>query len=417
MRLMSRKAETAPGKSFMWDWTTVRVFFFFLVGDTARPSGIERAQPQNTSQQPSKTKLSSILQISVDASVPRKPSWASCAELHKKGKVEFIWSAHPVGNSGGGKKRRRYQCRVCWLRRGSLFSNPVATEAETDKYFLLYEAEAINDVQHFWEPYQREPRWDVQIQLLEMLEKKITDASRSRFGEQYQAKYLLKAQGREVVMDEKLAYLTVHSMGGYEQGGHWNYVPASLEGKLAEEQEWPQTRQYSWERYNQWREIMKDREAGQLEWDGTDDAYPLPGRRISTRRRLPGRDGPYGHLSNSEGTARPPTHCQPSDRGRFTGFGMHGHINDSRTHVSAPYDYFCPHEHHGPSHRGDYPQFTNDRSPIRANKRQKGDGQYKVSPNDRKGDSQRMTKSDDSASGERSKSAHATKSRSARAII
>lgn len=257
---------------------------------------------------------------------------------------------------------------MCWYRRGSIIPSPGGSTANSDQYHPIFESEVIMDMRHCWEPFQREPRWEVQAKLLEALKDKIDVAARGRWGDMYRQKMLMKAQNREVVMDEKLAYLMMHSMGGYDGGGRWRYMPASLDGQLTEEQEHPRLGPYRDERLRRWEA------AERLAWEDPNCAFLPPLRRISTRRRLPERDAVFEQISDSEASypnGRPPRRA-PSTRSHPVGYG-------SQPRVSVLRNQFEPRgrtdRDSGFGERSEYHHFNNqvldrssDQSPPQAKK-------------------------------------------------
>ncbi|KAB2577035.1 hypothetical protein BFW01_g2292 [Lasiodiplodia theobromae] len=151
-----------------------------------------------------------------------------CHVLQPGGKISFNWSGQPVGQDN--KDLVKYTCAINWRMDVGFFERKAKAHLIPNASFVrLVESHAYAKVNHFWERYQREPRFDIQVIVLQNLVKLCSDTMARRFGPNWREKVLLKSQGQDIALDEKRAFATLHTMGGPRGGGEWIHVPASAE--------------------------------------------------------------------------------------------------------------------------------------------------------------------------------------------
>lgn len=194
----------------------------------------------------------------------------------------------------------------------------------------VLKAEATGLIYRAWEPYQREPRWEIQAELLEKLLEHAENRMKARYGGNYRSKLLRKAMGDDIALDERAAYATMHTMGGPDGGGEWVHVPAGMD-EVPDEMHYPRRDPGDWERYQEWR---RENEL-QLERDLLHESgfYDDNGLRRKHDKLLVA--GGVGQGMNSDGV----THvdgCFPANAGRpksTSSSAQHGHSDAS--HGSA----------------------------------------------------------------------------------
>ncbi|KAL1650251.1 hypothetical protein SLS58_001062 [Diplodia intermedia] len=149
-----------------------------------------------------------------------------CNIMQPEGVIAFNWSGSTMMNQDMVK----YTCTVSWKKRATVFDrSPKSYFGPKVSYISLVEAHTYASVKHFWELYQREPRFDIQVLVLNNLVKICGDTMARRYGPDWREKALLKSQGADVALDEKRAYSVLHTMGGPSGGGEWIHVPAGCD--------------------------------------------------------------------------------------------------------------------------------------------------------------------------------------------
>ncbi|OJD39777.1 transcription elongation factor b polypeptide 3 isoform x2 [Diplodia corticola] len=231
-----------------------------------------------------------------------------CNLMQPGGVISFVWDGHAAGN--GSQKLTRYTCTVGWSRRVSLLDRSPSSYFGPKKveYISLVESHTYAPVKHFWEPFQREPRFAIQVLVLQNLVKICCDTMARRYGPNWREKTLLKAQGADIALDEKRAYGVLHTMGGPAGGGEWIHVPAGCEAPEPHMRFPPYSGPAAVEApVDRCQYEIDEPETGYGRTDEMDDMehFMMLKRRVTNNGRLlPDADGCYRRSSSSRGAYR-----------------------------------------------------------------------------------------------------------------